>query len=337
MIELSDPAETIRSGAVAARLKADDPNCHLVYLSAFPELVGNWVDEPLRYDAGSILRCQMDSFQVVYNLDLDGRACAITNLMSAEMKKGFYLRQGRALPLDEDSEAVFLQRLMPGTETQEKYNPLKQLFGLCGLSYHGERARLKLSHDVPGDVDKAAVIGLNVCGDMRSGGKLAWDARYWSETIRLLADRCLPVRLVGAPATRAIQEMIAREAGLDDKACASWSDVQAAVSGCDVIVSPPGAVAEMALALGRRVVLLAEGGAGSLDEMYLHGLGCTVPGHDQSGITLADIFPNEIVDAVCNEMASLGQTPEPRPTEAALDAALAGRSETARRRRPPTS
>jgi len=335
MIQLSDPAETIRSGALVARLKADDPNCHLVYLSAFPELLSEWVDEPLGYDAGSILRCQMDTFEVVYNLDLDARACAITNLLTAETKKGFYLRQGRSLPLDEDSEAVFLERVMPGVEGRDRCHPLRQLFGLCGLSYRGERARLQMSDAAQASGDEGAMVGVNVCGEVREGAHVLWDADYWVEAIGLLSEHYLPVRLLGAPQTRAIQESIAGQTYVAEKACASWSEVQAAVSSCSVIVSGPGAVAELALALGRRLVLLVEGEASTVDESMLRGRGCTLPGAGQRGISLRDIYPNEIVAAVRKEMSQSGQAAGGKMVEEGLEAALAGRSEVARRREPP--
>ena len=57
-IQLSSAAEVIRSLALVARIKEDDPESRIAYLTSFPELLPGSVDEPLAFDVGNVLRCQ---------------------------------------------------------------------------------------------------------------------------------------------------------------------------------------------------------------------------------------------------------------------------------------
>jgi hypothetical protein len=138
LIQLSSADSVQLSGAVVRRLKADHPNSRICYLTSHPELMVAEVDEVWMLDAGQMQRLQADHFDAVYNLDLDPRACAIINMVQAQTKKGFYLRQGYAWPVDEDSQSSYLRKLMPKAYEPDT-NPVRELFQICGLEYHGER------------------------------------------------------------------------------------------------------------------------------------------------------------------------------------------------------
>lgn len=139
IIQLSPPEAVTRAGALAGRFVADDPNCHITFLTDHPELLDSDVAAPLKFTTGLELPLQMDHFDAAYNLDPDRRACAIMNLISAETKKGFHLRQGRCTPIDEDAYGHYLSLIFPRAFSANRPDPLPAMFQMCGLEYRHEK------------------------------------------------------------------------------------------------------------------------------------------------------------------------------------------------------
>ncbi len=147
IIQLSSAETVTLSGAVVRRLKADDPNSRICYLTCHPQQVPTEADEVWVLDAAQIQRVQMDHFDAVYNLDLDPRACAIMNMVQAETKKGYYLRQGLPSPVDEDGQSSYLRKLMPRSYEPDS-DPVRELFQVCGLEYRGEPASERIAGEI---------------------------------------------------------------------------------------------------------------------------------------------------------------------------------------------
>ena len=80
----------------------------------------------------------------------------------------------------------------------------------------------------------------------------------------------------------------------------SVKDLLTTVYNCDVVVGAAGVAVEMALALGRQVVLLQDKQSLKLDLRYLRGNGSIVETPDDSGEkeNLSNVVPEQIVQAL---------------------------------------
>ena len=315
IIQISSAAGVIRSSALVERLKGDDPHCHITYLSGFPELIDAAVDEPLGFDPGSVLRCQLDTFDVVYNLDLDVRACGIVNILSAQRKKGFYLRQGQPVPLDEDSQIGFLRAITPGALAKRRLHPVQEIFSLCGLEYRHERPRLPRGQTICRLVqrDEELVVGLNTYTENRTPAMPYWEAQRWIDLIERLIPQGLAVMLLGHVGPERFNEQIARESSLEYVKSSNWLDVMDSVGQCDMVVTPAGAVCEMALALDQEVVLLEDRWASGINSDYLRGRGAIIKPSGNGNGSLEQISPHRVFEVV---MERISQFPEQAsPTE----------------------
>lgn len=343
LLQLSSAAAVVRSTALLTRLKADDPNCHITYLTPFVDFLPKIVDAPLRLDPAALLCCQTDHFDKLYNLDLDRRACAIANVVAAELKKGFGWRHGRPIPLDPDSEAAYLNRVFPRAAAAI-VNPIQELFTLCGLEYRGERPWL----DMPPDLEPAprqedeTVVGLYTVAARRSGGQPFWEPRRWARLAQMLEQHGLAISLLSDAASCRYDRFVAQAAGQTPPGPLEGRDLLAAVAACDVVVCTPGDILEVALALERQVVLL-QGAQAEIDETYLRGRGSIVraEGFTNGRGDLSDILPDVVVRTVLerlDHLAELAERAGPQPPDQRPPLNLApARSQTALHRRRPAA
>jgi len=301
-IQLSSAAQVIRSLALVARIKDDDPESRIAYLTSFPELLPGAVDEPLDYDAGNVLRCQQDNFDYLYNLDLDKRACAITNVIPAERKKGFHLQRGQCVPIDEDSQAYYLQQILPQACEQEYHNPVQDLFCVCGLEYQSERSWLKLSVNKQENdrENNNLVVGLHTIRDCYGVAKSYWNSDRWELLIEMLRQHQIQPILLGDRDADFMNRQIARRLCIEYEGVCSLKRLLTTVYNCDVVVGASGVIVEMALALGRQVVLLQDKRALKLDRRYLRGKGSIVDAQADSGEKgiLAELMPEQVLQAI---------------------------------------
>jgi ADP-heptose:LPS heptosyltransferase len=302
IIQLSSAAEVIRSLALVARIKEDDPESRIAYLTSFPELLPGVVDEPLGFDAGNVLRCQQDHFDDLYNLDLDKRACAITNVIPAERKKGFHLQRGQCVPIDEDSQAYYLKRVLPQACEPEYHNPVQDLFCVCGLEYRSERSWLKLSVNKP-EHDRESnylVVGLHTIRDWYGVAKAYWNPDRWELLIEMLRQHQMQPILLGDRDADFMNRQIARRCDIEYAGVCSLKRLLTRIYNCDVVVGASGVAVEMALALGREVVLLQDKRSLKLDRRYLRGKGSIVDARADSGEKeiLADLMPEQVLQAI---------------------------------------
>lgn len=300
IIQLSDPAEVVRSLALAERLKGDDPKCQLLYLTDFPELLDANIDEVLSYDTGNLLRLQMDQLDVIYNLDMDSRACSVTNILSAEVKKGFYLRQGACCPLDEDSNQFYINRLEPKSEeAQTPRSRVGDLFSLCGIEYRREMPRLQaVTSKESGNDYEGRVVG--ICPQAESQSASDWEVMRWVKLVDLITEQGWVTVLLGDERVESLNQQIAEQSQAETQGAMTLSDYKTTISRCDVVVGREGVANELAWALGREVVLLHDGREArpNLDGIVTRS--SVVVSDADKGI--CDILPDKVVVAISERL-----------------------------------
>ena len=301
IIQLSSAVTVIRSSALVHRLKADNPNVHITYLTCFPELLTSAVDEPLGLDGGSVLRIQTDRFDAVYNLDMDRRACALMNVIDAEVKKGFYLRGGQPLPLDGAAQVVYLRELLPRTCGVTKINNVQLLFQLCGFEYRREQPRLETPKGrLSPSQDEGTLVGLATGIDVQSGISEPWSREHWIHLVEMLSELGLSSVLLGNHPMGIVDKQIAQNTTAQYPGQLTLSGLVSQVSHCDVIVTTPGMTAELAWALGKEVILLKDRYSQSIEQNYFRGRCSTIepPAVAENNGILNDIQPDQILEAI---------------------------------------
>ncbi len=209
LIQLSSPLTVIRSSALVYRLKNDDPNSHITYLTSWPELLPREVGEPLAPDAAGILRLQMDQFDEAYNLGVDRRSCATMNIIDARQKMGYYLRQGDPVPLD-GAAAEYLKAIVPHACGPDQPGTLQSLFQMCSLEYRRELPRLFASATGhPRPACQGPLIGLNTSDDSESTAKSCWNHRHWLRLIEMLTQCGMTPLLLGNHGTDMLNRLLA--------------------------------------------------------------------------------------------------------------------------------
>lgn len=301
IIAISNPADVVRSLALAARIKMDDPHCHLIYLTRYPELLDGYVDEILAYDVGNLLRLQMDQMDVLYNLDMDKRACSAANILSADLKKGFYLRKGACCPLDEDAHSFYIHALEPRSEQlSEKVNRIGAMFEICGIEYRREMPRLPATQEQPywGEYE-GRVVGLSALAESQRPAD--WEPMRWAKLADALAQAGWRTVLLGDSQADQFNQQIAGQCSADYHSPLSLSDYKSMIGQCDVVVGCSGLVSELTWALGREMVLLHDGREPQPNLDGVMSRCSIVASSAQEGIS--EILPDKVLEAVATRMA----------------------------------
>jgi len=345
IVQLSCPAAVIRSSALIARLKDDDPNCYICYLTSRPELLPHSVDEPLAPDGPGIFRLQMDTFDTLYNLDLDRRAAAVTNLVNATTKKGFYLRQGNATPLDHNAHSSYLSALFPDSCRDDLDDPVRRMFNLCDLEYRRELPRLDPPSTPPlWPPYDAIVLGLHTVGQADQPNKHYWQPRQWGQFIEILNEHALqPILLGDRQADRFNRNIANIHQSAQYPGPLTWNDMITALNHCDLVLGAASPIIELALALGKQVIWLRDDHT-CQTVSDLRGRGAVVhPNDSRPGQThLHAITPQQLLDAVLNRLNHLETRPDqdrnvpPAPCPGTAEPSVAAvRTQVSRTRQPP--
>ena len=285
-IELSSRCAVIRSSAILHRLKEDDPNIHITYLTAFPELLSSVVDEPLPFDAAAVLRVQMDQFNTAYNLDIAPKACAIMNVVNAEEMRGFYLRQGNPMPINDAAESMYLAKITPNSCSKNQPDQIRQLFQLCSLEYRRERPRLTRSAKTCEKVSTPHTIALN------NANPDQWGKDNWTNLTQMLTTLSQTVPIL-----------------TDNNSEHNTESVIETISNCDIFVGSADWQIELAWAMGKEIVLLQNNNQDTDAEISYFGTRCCTvePNAEFSDdSSIRDIDPDQVFQTV---MTHLNQKP----------------------------
>ena len=307
----------MRSSALLSRLKADQPNGSISYLTDYTELLSGDVDESLSADAATIFSLQMDKFDVIYNLDISRRACAVMNLLDADCKKGFALKTGRPWPIDTDGQMSYLRKIVPGVYNSNAVSSLSVMFALCGLEYRRETPKLSLSKTAQKDNSQAdpVQVGLFLPHDS-ARPDCVWPSEMWSQLIELLAQRNVSMLIIAAGpdgATFGSNGLYDKDklTNISDTKCvspSSWTELRAVIDRCEVVFSSSATAVEMGLTAGKRAVLLGQDQT-DLAELEIYHRRGRLLYPDKAAVSgtkapLADIRPDETANAI---MAAISQ------------------------------
>ncbi len=270
IIKLGAAGDVIRTTPIIHKLQQIYPNCEIVWVTLYPELVPKTVDIILESNALNILTLLADHFDVCCNFDKGKEACALATMINADEKYGFMLKHFRCEPINGLAEHKFATGLDNKLYQKNKFSAVEEAFHIMGFDYSGERYildRPTLTIDLP--KLKHPVVGLNTGCSKR--WKREWPDEYWTLLAKNLADTGYTVLLLGGEQEHKKNLQISEETGAKYLGVNSLSNFLGVVNLCDLVVSVVTLTMHIAMALEKKVVIINN--IFNRDEFELFGLG----------------------------------------------------------------
>jgi len=334
IIKLDAMGDVLRSTALLPPLVEVHPRAAITWITrkdSVPLLQRNpFVAEVLELGPEALVHLQTRTFDRVINLDASKTSAALAAAARSGRKDGFVLdERGYVQPTNEPARrwleaGVFDDIKRQGSETYQ--DRMADILGLAGRKHRyvfelsqDETARARKHLESIGLDFARPVIGLNT----GAGGR--WPLKQWREegyvdlVSRIARREDVQFLLLGGPAEQDRNDRLKRASSVPllDPGCENTVRHFAALLGhCDVAVTGDTLAMHLALALGKRTVVLF--GPTSAAEIELYGLGeKVVP--DMTCLscykTACDFAPN-CMDLISTEMvegALLRQLASVRP------------------------
>ncbi len=314
IIKLGSIGDVIRTTPIARKLKEIYPNCELTWITHFPEVIPKIVDHALKLDPSILLRIFAEKYDIVYNLDKDIEACALTNLVNADQKKGFVFKNGKCEPIDEDALHKHLTGIDDHLNKQNTLSYPQEIFEIAGLHYQKEEYIV----DIPElkiilPQLKRPIIGLNT-GCSERWPTRNWPTKNWIELSQKLIQEGYSVLLLGGELEHSKNMEIAKESGAYYHGSYPLHQFTHLVNTCDVIVTPVTMAMHLAIGLKKKLVLFNNifnrhefefYGRGLIVEPKLNCMGCFKTRFDElcpvkNCMELVKV--EEVVDAIKNSL-----------------------------------
>ncbi|MBR9978929.1 MAG: glycosyltransferase family 9 protein [Bacteroidetes bacterium] len=264
IIKLGAIGDVIRTTPLFARLRKEFPSARIWWLTLTPDVLPAEVDIKLRFGTAAVLSLSAIHFDLLINLDKDREACALTDMLHADTKKGFTLRDGICGPIDADAEHKFLTGIFDDVNKANTKHYLHEIFEICGYDWQGEEYVLDVEErfDLAGVAERRNVavdeqrpiIGLNT----GCGGR--WTSRLWPDTSWIgLAERlrdagCQALFLGGEQEDEKNRALAAASGGLY-LGHFSLREFIGLMDRCDVIVSAVTMAMHLAIGLKKPLIL----------------------------------------------------------------------------------
>lgn len=289
IVKLDAMGDVLRSTALLPPLAEVHPRAAVTWITrkeSVPLLQRNpYIAEVLEFGPEALLHLQTRTFDRVINLDASKTSAALATAARSGQKDGFILdERGIVQPTNEAARrwleaGIFDDVKRQGSSTYQ--DRMAEILGLAGREHRyvfeladEERLRARNHLDALGLDAERPVIGLNT----GAGGR--WPLKQWREegyvelVSRLARDRDLQFLLLGGAGEQQRNERLksASKVPLLDPGCNNTvRHFGALLSQCDVVVTGDTLAMHLALALGRRTVVLF--GPTSAPEIALYDLG----------------------------------------------------------------
>ena len=176
IIKLGALGDVIRTTPLLHKLKELEPRAETWWITNTPDIVPKSVDYILPFTIQSVVTLRAMEFDTIYSLDKDKEAAALCASLSARVKRGFTLREGKCVPIDQDAEPKFLTGLFDDLSKANTKSYQQEIFEMCGFQFAGEEYIMPQVHESNWKLPKKKmIVGLNT----GCGGR--WTSRLWEE------------------------------------------------------------------------------------------------------------------------------------------------------------
>jgi len=273
IIKLGALGDVIRTTPLLHRLKKEYPRAMVWWLTQSPDILPAQVDVKLNFSPESLTALRSVRFKRLYNFDKEKEACALADQLSADVKKGFTLRDGRCAPFDKDAEHKFYTGIFDDLNKVNTKSYPQELFEMSGMEFHGEKYILPVHEwsDKSWKLNpRKKVVGLNTgCGG-RWTSRL-WPDAYWVQTAKRLLKLGYEVILLGGEQEHKKNLALARRTGAKYFGHYPLQQFINLVNRCDLVVTAVTMAMHITIGLGKKIVLFNT--IFNKREFELYGLG----------------------------------------------------------------
>ena len=272
IIKLGAIGDVIRTTPLLTKIKDEEPNVEIWWLTYSTEIVPSIVDKVLAFTLENIITLKSIEFSKIINLDKDYHACALAEEMKANQKLGFTMINGKPTPANESAVPKFLTGLFDDINKGNNKSYLEEIFEICGWKFEGQEYILEFDSskkwDIPSNGKK--IIGLNTGCGARWVSRL-WDNKNWIELIGQLKDKGYFPILLGGKQEDENNRELEKESGAFYAGYFSLQDFITLMNQCDCVVSA--VTMGMHIAIGLKKPLILMNNIFNPNEFELYGRG----------------------------------------------------------------
>ncbi len=198
IIKLGALGDVIRTTPLLRKLREVEPHAEIWWLTLIPDVVPGSVDQILSFTPQAIATLMATKFDIIYNLDKDKEACALCSQLSADVKKGYTLENGKCVPIDAAAEHKYLTGVFDDLSKANTKSYQQEIFEICGYEFGKEKYIMPQIGEYQWKLPKnKLIVGLNTgCGG-RWTSRL-WPEKYWVALAKKLKSAgSLPLLLGG--------------------------------------------------------------------------------------------------------------------------------------------
>ncbi len=273
IIKLGALGDVIRTTPLLRKIKSLHPQAEIWWLTLTPDFLPDDVDRKLKFNLASVLQIEETEFDYLFSLDKDYEAAALANRVSARVKRGFLLKDGKTIPAGELANQKYLTGLFDDVNKANKKSYLEEIFEICGFSFNGEKYKLSnfKSDGYEWDLKlPRPLVGLNTgCGG-RWTSRL-WSEESWSELASGLMKKGFGVLLLGGEQEDVRNRNIAKASGAKYLGYFPLRQFVNLVDQVDLVVTGVTMGMHITIGLDKKIVLLNN--IFNRHEFELYGLG----------------------------------------------------------------
>ena len=326
IIKLGAAGDVLRTTPLLTIIKKKWPDSHITWLT-FPGakdvLKANpLIDCLLVYNLGSILRLEVESFDLALSLDKMAEATALVTKIKAGEKRGFYMGdKGELLTLNKGADYAYRLGLDDKLKFKENKKTYQEVIcEVAGFPYEREEYVLHLTpqeNDYTDSLRKKyrfnqkKVVGLNTgCGKVFDTKK--WTIDGFVEVAKSLNRHNIAILILGGPEEVERNKIICQRLkgnAISTGCHNTLRQFMSIINLCDVVVTGDTIALHLAIALKKKVVALF--GSTSSNEIDLYGRGEKLIGHapcspcyksncdkDKGNICMSSITPEMVLQKI---------------------------------------
>lgn len=262
IIKLGAAGDVIRTTPLLYPIRKEYPDSKIYWLTYSSELVpvntDPKVDEVLKYNLQNVSYLLASEFDVVINLDKDYEAISIMNDISSKKKIGYTIKDGYCYPAGKSAEHKYLTGIFDNISKENKQNYMEEIFDICGYKFNGEKYILERNKEFDKDWSlnfNKKVIGLNTGAGERWTSRL-WKDESWIKLITKLKSENYEVILLGGPSEHEKNTLLNEVTGAKYFGVFDLKTFINLADKCDVIVTQVTMSMHIAIALGKKLVLM---------------------------------------------------------------------------------
>lgn len=275
IIKLGAAGDVLRTTPLLRTLSSAGSGCHVLWVTHSPELLPEESCEAVRPTAATLARLQSGKWDFCWNLDKDLEACALAAVTRTDELKGFTLKNGVPVPVNEAAWHKFATGVDDGYSRSNSLSYVEEIFQIVGLPFERQEywlkspdksARSRAAELLPG----GGWVGLNTGAGHRWPTRL-WPESAWTKAASDLRSLGLKPVLLGGPEEVELNGQLAQQTGCPWLGVQSLDVFYAMIERCDCIVTS--VTQAMHLAIGAKVPLVLMNNIFNPHEFELYGRG----------------------------------------------------------------